>query len=105
MRHQRAHRRARPMLIVIATAAILVVAATIVAVGRHHRPAAPVALPPGTLPHTPETYLGVYAKPVPASYAGVTSFAKVTGVTPEIAVSGGPMPLGGNFTVWSATPG
>ncbi|HEY7493149.1 MAG TPA: hypothetical protein VIH59_18800 [Candidatus Tectomicrobia bacterium] len=29
---------------------------------------------------------------------------QVTGVTPEIAVSGGPMPLGGNFTVWSATP-
>ena len=29
----------------------------------------------------------------------------LTGVTPEIGVSGGPMPLGGNFTVWSATPG
>ena len=28
----------------------------------------------------------------------------VTGVKPEIAVSGGPMPMGGNFTVWSATP-
>jgi acetyl-CoA acetyltransferase len=28
----------------------------------------------------------------------------VTGVKPEIAVSGGPMPLGGNYTVWSATP-
>ena len=28
----------------------------------------------------------------------------ITGVTPEIAVSGGPMPLGGNFSVWSATP-
>ena len=28
----------------------------------------------------------------------------LTGVTPEIGVSGGPMPLGGNFTVWSATP-
>ena len=28
----------------------------------------------------------------------------VTGVKPEIAVSGGPMPIGGNFTVWSATP-
>ena len=28
----------------------------------------------------------------------------LTGVKPEIAVSGGPMPLGGNFTVWSATP-
>ena len=29
---------------------------------------------------------------------------QVTGVKPEISVSGGPMPLGGNFTVWSATP-
>ena len=29
---------------------------------------------------------------------------QVTGVKPEIGVSGGPMPLGGNFTVWSATP-
>ena len=29
---------------------------------------------------------------------------QVTGVKPETAVSGGPMPLGGNFTVWSATP-
>ena len=29
---------------------------------------------------------------------------QVTGVKPEIAVSGGPMPTGGNFTVWSATP-
>jgi len=28
----------------------------------------------------------------------------VTGVKPEIAVSGGPMPMGGNFTVWSASP-
>jgi acetyl-CoA acetyltransferase len=30
---------------------------------------------------------------------------QVTGVKPEIAVSGGPMPMGGNFMVWSATPG
>ena len=29
---------------------------------------------------------------------------QVTGVKLEVAVSGGPMPLGGNFTVWSATP-
>ena len=28
----------------------------------------------------------------------------VTGVKPEIAVSGGPTPFGGNFTVWSASP-
>ena len=30
---------------------------------------------------------------------------QLTGLKPEIAVSGGPMPMGGNFTVWSATPG
>ena len=29
---------------------------------------------------------------------------QVTGVKPEVAVSGGPMPLGGNFLVWGATP-
>ena len=29
---------------------------------------------------------------------------QVTGVKPEIAISGGPMPLGGSFTVWSAAP-
>jgi acetyl-CoA acetyltransferase len=29
---------------------------------------------------------------------------QVTGVKPEVAVSGGPMPLGGNFMVWSASP-
>ena len=29
---------------------------------------------------------------------------QVTGVEPVIGVSGGPMPTGGNFTVWSATP-
>ena len=30
---------------------------------------------------------------------------QVTGVKPEIAVSGGPMPLDGDFTVWSVNPG
>ena len=29
----------------------------------------------------------------------------ITAVKPEIGVSGGPMPTGGNFTVWSSTPG
>ncbi len=29
---------------------------------------------------------------------------QVTGVKPEVAVSGGPMPTGGDYTVWSATP-
>ena len=29
---------------------------------------------------------------------------QLTGIKPEIAISGGPMPMGGNFLVWSATP-
>lgn len=29
---------------------------------------------------------------------------QITGVKAEIGVSGGPMPMGGNFTVWGATP-
>ena len=35
---------------------------------------------------------------------GRAGVRQVTGVTPAITVSGGPMPLGGNLTVWSATP-
>jgi acetyl-CoA acetyltransferase len=30
---------------------------------------------------------------------------QITGVKAEIGVSGGPMPLGGDFTIWSSTPG
>ena len=63
-----------PTWIVIAGAVIIVLAAIIVAVGRHDKPAAAAAPPPGTLPHTPGTYLGVYAAHVPLSYAGVTAF-------------------------------
>jgi mannan endo-1,4-beta-mannosidase len=86
MRNQRRRGRLRPMLMVIAGAAIIVVAAIIVAVGRHEGPAAAVALPPGTLPHTPETYLGVYAAHGSVSYGGVNAFTKATGVTPDVVL-------------------
>jgi acetyl-CoA acetyltransferase len=29
---------------------------------------------------------------------------QITGVKPEVAVSGGPMPMGGDYTVWGASP-
>ena len=29
---------------------------------------------------------------------------QITGITAEVGVSGGPMPLGGNFTVWGEAP-
>jgi mannan endo-1,4-beta-mannosidase len=39
---------------------------------------------PVKLPTTPGTYLGVYAKGSPASYAGVTSFKDATGTHPDV---------------------
>ena len=80
----------RPMLIVIAGAAIIVLAAIIVIVGRLDQPAAVgrqpahTALPPGTLPRKPGTYLGVYATRGSVSYSGVRAFTKATGVTPNV---------------------
>ena len=55
----------------------------------HHRrndPPAVVGPPPGTLPHAPATYLGVYADRVPASYGGVAAFANATGVAPDVVM-------------------
>jgi mannan endo-1,4-beta-mannosidase len=87
MKHQGSRGRVSPMLIVIAGAAIIVLAAIIVAVGRHDKPATAAAQPPpGTLPHTPGTYLGVYAAHVPLSYAGVTAFTTATRVTPDVVM-------------------
>jgi mannan endo-1,4-beta-mannosidase len=82
-----------PMLIVIVVMAVIVSAAIIVAVSRPERPAAlrspdppaaHVSLPPGTLPHKPGTYLGVYAARGSLSYAGVAAFTRATGVTPDV---------------------
>ncbi|HEY7146431.1 MAG TPA: glycosyl hydrolase [Streptosporangiaceae bacterium] len=85
MKHERRRGRTRSLPIVIAGAALIVVAAVFVAVSRHGS-AAPDPPPPGTLPHTPETYLGVYADRVPNSYTGVTAFADATGVTPDVVM-------------------
>jgi mannan endo-1,4-beta-mannosidase len=83
MKHDRKRGQMKPLRIVIAGAALILVAAIIVAVGRHNA-GAPDPSPPGTLPHTPGTYLGVYADQVPVSYAGVTAFANATEVTPDV---------------------
>lgn len=92
LRHRTAgkqDRRARPMLIAIAGAAVIVLTAIIVAADLD-QPAAiarreqPAALSPGTLPRKPGTYLGVYAIRGSVSYAGVTAFTKATGVTPDV---------------------
>ena len=86
MTHRRKRRQAKPLRAVIAVAVVIVLAAVAVAVLRHKPAADGAAPPPGTLPHTPETYLGVYASNVPLSYAGVTSFTTSTGVKPDVVM-------------------
>jgi mannan endo-1,4-beta-mannosidase len=86
MKHDRRRRQAKPLRIVMAAAALIVLAAIIVAVGRRHTGAPDSAPPPSTLPHTPATYLGVYAEKVPISYNGVAAFASKTGVTPDVVM-------------------
>jgi len=53
-------------------------------------PAGPHPSRPGSsltvLPSRPASYLGVYAQGVPGSYAGLTSFAKETDVSPNLAL-------------------
>ena len=85
MTRRRRRRQARPLRTVIAVAAVIVLAAVIVAVVRH-KPAADAGPAPGTLPHKPGTYLGVYAAKVPLSYSGVTAFTTATGVTPDVVM-------------------
>ena len=68
------------MVAIIAAAAI---AAGISVLNKTSDPSGPL---PVHLPTTPQSYLGVYAARVPASYDGVTSFRHVTGVRPDVVM-------------------
>jgi mannan endo-1,4-beta-mannosidase len=70
---------------VIIGAVAMVAAAGIVAIGRHQNaggPAQAAAFP--VLSSRPGSYLGVYQKDSPDSYAGLTAFTKTTGVRPNL---------------------
>lgn len=76
--------------IAIAAAAIAGATAIAATAGLHDKSTA--AVPPAApevyrvLPTESQSYLGVYVPPVPASYAGVTSFMRSTGVTPDVVM-------------------
>jgi hypothetical protein len=67
----------RPARIAAAAAAILVAAAVAVTV---------ILAGGAGGAHGPRTYLGLFAPPAPASYAGVTAFTAATGVRPNVVV-------------------
>jgi hypothetical protein len=73
---------------VITAAAVILLAAVTVAALRHGPSGVKAADPPGPLPvrlpHTPQSYVGVYAAQAPLSYAGVAAFTKATGAAPNV---------------------
>jgi hypothetical protein len=71
------------MTIVTVIVAVAAIAGAVVLHDRSSDQAGPL---PDHLPTTPQSYLGVYAPPVPASYAGVTAFTNTTGVRPDITM-------------------
>jgi mannan endo-1,4-beta-mannosidase len=75
--------------IVAIVAAIIAGAAISVTAAFHfHATAKSAAVSPtpvsATLPATPQSYLGVYLPGVPDSFAGVPTFTRTTGVTPDV---------------------
>ena len=79
------HRRVTAGVAIIVLAAIIVAAIRLdqpTVAGRLDPPAAHAVLSP--LPHTPGSYLGVYAAHGSVSYGGVTAFTRTTGVTPDV---------------------
>jgi mannan endo-1,4-beta-mannosidase len=92
--------------VVLIGAVVIIVAAAIVAVGRHlSQGEEPLAFRP--LSATPGSYLGVYQADSPDSYAGLTAFTKTTGVRPNLVsyYSGWREPFRAGFAAAAARHG
>jgi mannan endo-1,4-beta-mannosidase len=72
-------------------------------------PLAPPPGPParGTLPATPDSYLGIYVPGAPGTYAGLSAFTAATGISPALDVyySGWYQPFSASFAVAAARHG
>jgi hypothetical protein len=62
----------------VVSAALLIIAAAVLA----------LAIPPGLSANSrrPISYLGLYERGLPASFAGVTAFTAASGVTPDVVM-------------------
>jgi mannan endo-1,4-beta-mannosidase len=108
MTHQGTRRRARPRRAVTVGAAIIAAAAIAAAVILYNRSADPGRKPlPVNLPTAAGSYLGVFAHGAPDSYAGVTTFAKATGASPDVVMyySGWFVPFPAGFSATAAHSG
>ncbi len=86
MRHRSTTTRRTPRRIVGTVIALIAAAAIAAGVTLYNRSADPGGPLPVHLPTTPQSYLGVFIKGFPDSYAGLTAFSKRTGSHPDIAM-------------------
>ena len=68
---------------VIAVVAVAAIAAGVIVYNKSSDTLQPL---PDNLPTTPQSYLGVFADGVPASYDGVKSFTSATGTKPDVVM-------------------
>jgi mannan endo-1,4-beta-mannosidase len=88
MRGQRRARRGRPGRTFMTGAAIIAAAVIAAGVIIYNKSSDGTSGPlPVNLPTSTGAYVGVFAKGVPQSYAGVTAFAGATGVSPDIVMT------------------
>ena len=100
-RQRRSRRLVKSLLAVVAAAAI---AAAVLIYNRSSDSTGPL---PVNLPPATASYLGVYVKGVPASYAGITAFKSTTGSKPDVVMyySGWYVPFPAHFATTAADEG
>jgi mannan endo-1,4-beta-mannosidase len=86
MKHRSEMLQKRPSRLMRVVVAILAAAAIAAGVAFYNRSADPSGPLPVHLPTTPQSYLGVFVKGFPASYAELPAFARATGTKPDIAM-------------------
>ena len=93
--------------IVTTSVAIIAAAAIAVGVSLYNKSADTTGPLPVHLPTTPQSYLGVYAGGIPASYGGVTAFTSATGAEPDVVMyySGWFEPFPAGFATTAANNG
>jgi mannan endo-1,4-beta-mannosidase len=108
MRHRTTTPRRRKLVRLFAVPAVIIVVAGIVTgVVIHDRSAGHSGPLPVQLPAATGSYLGVYTRGAPASYAGVRAFASATSTRPDVVMyySGWYVPFPGAFATTAANDG
>jgi mannan endo-1,4-beta-mannosidase len=107
MTHHSRRRRGGSRRILTTSVAIIAAAAIAAGVLFYNRSADPTGPLPIHLPTASDSYLGVFTKGAPDSYAGVTAFSKAAGTKPDVAMyySGWFVPFSTSFANTAAENG